>query len=91
MGEIYNILHTQLHGMRSYDPETLLFEFEIPCRYYGYLLNTQKLRLFLETLKDRALKWLMSLGTSSIRSWNDMQNIFLEKYKDHDLKEYFLE
>ena len=29
----------------------------------------------------------MSLGTNSIRSWNDMQNIFLEKYKDRDLKE----
>jgi len=41
----------------------------------------------LATLKDRALKWFMSLGTNSIRSWNDMQNIFLEKYKDHDLKE----
>jgi len=29
----------------------------------------------------------MSLGTDSIRSWSDMQKIFLEKYKDHDLKE----
>ena len=29
----------------------------------------------------------MILGTNSIRSWNDMQNIFLEKYKDHDVKE----
>ena len=30
----------------------------------------------------------MSLGTNSIGSWNDMKNIFLEKYKDHDLREY---
>ena len=45
------------------------------------------MRLFLETLKDIALKWFTSLGTNSIRSWNDMKNIFLEKYKDHDLKE----
>ena len=29
----------------------------------------------------------MSLGTNSIRSWNDMKNIFLEKYKDCDLRE----
>jgi len=29
----------------------------------------------------------MSLGTNSIRSWNDMQMIVLENYKDHDLKE----
>jgi len=39
------------------------------------------------TLKVRALKWFMSLGTNSIRSWNDMKKIFIEKYKDHDLKE----
>ena len=57
------------------------------CIYFGYLLNTQKLRLFPATLKDGALTWFMSLGTNSIRSWNDMKNIFLEKYKDHDIKE----
>ncbi|MCY6488090.1 hypothetical protein, partial [Actinobacillus pleuropneumoniae] len=77
----------KFHGLKSEGPETFLFEFEILCRSYGYLLNTQKLRLFPATLKDRALKWFMSLGDNSIRSWNDMQNIFLEKYKDRDLKE----
>ena len=77
----------KVHGLRSKDPETFLFKFEIICRSYSYLLKTQRLRLFLATLKDRALKWFMSLGTNSIRSWNDMQKIFLEKYKDHDLKE----
>jgi len=74
------------HGMRSEDLEAFLFEVEIVCRYYGYLLNTQKFRLFLVTMKDRALKWFMSLGTNTIRSWKDMQKIFLEKYKDRDLK-----
>ena len=76
------------HGMRSEDPENFLFEFEILCRSYGYLLNNQNLRLFMATLKDRALKWFMSLCTNSIISWNDMQNIFLENYKDNDLKKY---
>ena len=75
------------HGLRLEDLDTFLFEFEIFCRYYGYLLNTQKLRLFLATLNDRALKWFMSLGTNSIRSLNDIKNILLEKYKDHNLKE----
>ena len=75
------------HGMRSKNSETFLFEFEINYRSCGYLLNTQKLILFPATSKDRALKWLMSLGTNSIRSWNDMKKIFLEKYKDHDIKE----
>ena len=75
------------HGMRSEDLKTFLFEFEILCRFYGYISHTQKSRLFYATLKDRALKWFMSLGTNSIRSWNDMQKIFLEKYKENDIKE----
>ena len=33
-------------GMRSEDPETFLFEFEIICRSYGYSLHMQKLNLF---------------------------------------------
>ena len=76
------------HGMRTEDPKIFLFEFEILCRSYGYLSHkSQKLIFFPTTLNDRALKWFMSLGTNSIRSWNDMKNIFLEKYKDRDLRE----
>jgi len=37
---------TNFHGLRSEDLQTFLFEFEIVCRSYGYLLNTQKLRFF---------------------------------------------
>jgi len=77
----------KFHGLRSEDLETFLFKSEIVYRSYGYLLKTQKLRLFLATLRDKALKWFTSLGTNSIRSWNDMQKIFLEKYKDRDIKE----
>ena len=73
--------------MRAEDLETFLFEFEIICRSYGYLSRTQKMRLFLGTFKDRTLKWSMILGTNSIISWNDMQKIFLEKYKDCDFRE----
>ena len=29
----------KFHGLRSEDSETFLFEFEIVCRYYGYLLK----------------------------------------------------
>ena len=77
----------KLHSMTLEDTEAFLFEFEIVCISYGYLLNIQKLRLFPAILKDRPLKWFMILGTNSIRSWNDMQNIFLEKYKYRELKE----
>jgi len=68
-------------GMRSEGSETFIFEFEIICRSCGYSLHIQKLNLFLETLKDRALKWFMTLGTNSIRTWDDMKILFLEKYK----------
>ena len=30
----------KFHGLRSEDPETFLFEFEIMCRSYGYFLKT---------------------------------------------------
>ena len=45
----------KFHGLRTEDLETFLFEFEIVCRSYGYLLKNQKPRLFPATLKDRSL------------------------------------
>ena len=77
----------KFHGMRTEDVETFLFEFEILCRSYSYLSHSQKISLLPTTLKGRALKWFMSLGTNSIKSWNDMPKIILEKYKDRDLRE----
>ena len=44
------------HGLRSEDPEIFLFEFEVLCRSYDYLFDTQKLKLFPTTLKDATLK-----------------------------------
>lgn len=63
--------------MRTEDTKTFLFEFEVLCRSYDYLLDTQKFKLFPATLKYGALKWSMGLGTNSIRSWDDMKRIFL--------------
>ena len=71
-----------LNGLRSEDTETFLFEFEVLCRSYDYLLDSQKLKLFPATLKDAALKWFMGLITQSIRTWEEMKNEFLLKYKD---------
>ena len=70
-------------GMRSENPETFLFEFEIICRSYGYSLHIQKLNLFPTTLKDKSLRWFMTLGTNSIRTCDNMKILFLEKYKNH--------
>ena len=72
-----SILHN-FHGLRSEDPETFLFEFEVLCISYDYLLDTQNLKLFLDTLKYATLKWFMGLGTHSIRTWEQMKNEFLE-------------
>ena len=79
------------HGLRNEDPETFPFEFEFLCRTYDYIRDPQKLKLFPPTLKDGALKWFMRLGTCNIRTWEEMKNVFLEKYKDncmpHNLKD----
>jgi hypothetical protein len=49
------------HGMSTEDPNSFLVEFDILCRSYNYIDNAQKLKLFLATLKDLALRWFMSL------------------------------
>jgi hypothetical protein len=64
------------HGKSSEDPDVFLFEFNILCRSYNYLQDAHKLKLFPATLKDYALRWFMSLGEYSIRSWEDMKENF---------------
>ena len=71
------------YGLRSEDPETFLFEFEVVCRTYDYMEDSQKLKLFPSTLKGSALKWFMGLATQSIRTWNDMKQTFLDRYLDY--------
>jgi hypothetical protein len=71
------------YGKRSEDLDTFLFEFNILCRSYNYLQDAQKLKLFPATLKDSTLIWFMGLGESSIRSWETMKDIFLNKYQDY--------
>lgn len=34
-------------------------------------------------MKNKALRWFMTLGINSIRTWDDMKRVFLEKYKNH--------
>ena len=43
------------HGMSTEDPDSFLFEFDILCRSYNYVNDSQKLKLFLATLEDSAL------------------------------------
>jgi len=61
------------HGMVSEDPETFIFEFDVLCHSYDYSSDAQKLKLFPDTLKDYALRWLMGLGTNIISNWDGMK------------------
>ena len=65
------------YGKNNEDPDTFLFEFDILCRSYNYLQDAHKLKLFPARLKESALRWLMGLGESSIRTWEDMKNTSL--------------
>ena len=71
------------HGMSSEDPDSFLFEFDILCRSYNYILDAQKLKLFPATLKESALMWFMGLGEHTIRTWEDMKSAFLKKYQEY--------
>jgi hypothetical protein len=71
------------HGMSSEDPDSFLFEFDILCRSYNYILDAQKLKLFPTTLKESALRWFMGLGEHTIRTWEEMKYAFLKKYQEY--------
>ena len=46
-------------------------------------MDAHKLNLFLATLKELALWWFMGLGANVARRWDEMQTLFLEKYKEY--------
>lgn len=52
-----------VYGLKSEDPENLLFEFEVLCRTYAYLQGSQKVKIFPSMLKGAALKCFMGLVT----------------------------
>ena len=82
MKNILAYLLPTFYGKSTEDSDTFLFDFDILCRSYNYLHDTQKLKLFPATLKDSALRWFMGLGESTIRSWDEMKSAFLKKYWD---------
>jgi len=71
------------HGLDNEDPNTFLFEFEVLCRGYDYCTNDQRLKVFPLTLKGVALQWFISLGGNCIKTWEEMKNVFLEKYQEY--------
>ena len=73
----------KFYGLAAEDPNTFLFEFDILCHSFDYNIDAHKLKLFPATLKELALRWFMGLGANAATTWDEMQALFLEKYKEY--------
>ncbi|KAK1440276.1 hypothetical protein QVD17_06101 [Tagetes erecta] len=70
-------------GFASDEPYTHLYEFAAICSTIGsqgFTPDEVKLNLFQFSLKDRAKQWFVTLPPRSIRTWDDMQQAFLDEY-----------
>ncbi|XP_048430467.1 uncharacterized protein LOC125472733 [Pyrus x bretschneideri] len=77
-----NILPT-FHRFSTEDPNMHIAEFLMGCKNIlvrGFSTESIKLRLFPYTLKDQARRWLLTLPSGSISTWNQLNEKFLSKY-----------
>ncbi|XP_022030932.1 uncharacterized protein LOC110931867 [Helianthus annuus] len=77
-----NIL-PHFNGRSNDEPYTHLAEFSSICSTIGghdFALEEVKLRLFQFSLKDKAKQWFLTLPANSIRTWGEMQQVFLDEY-----------
>ncbi|XP_021971596.1 uncharacterized protein LOC110866759 [Helianthus annuus] len=77
-----NIL-PHFNGRSNDEPYTHLAEFSSICntiRGHNFALEEVKLRLFQFSLKDKAKQWFLTLPANSIRTWGEMQQVFLDEY-----------
>jgi hypothetical protein len=74
---------SKFYGLATEDPDTFLFEFDILFHSFDYNTDAHKLKLFPATLKESALRWFMGLGANVAVNWDEMQALFLEKYKEY--------
>ena len=71
------------HGLAGEDPNKHLKEFHVVCssmKPMGISEEQIKLRAFPFSLADSAKEWLYYLPSGTIRTWNEMKRLFLEKY-----------
>ena len=71
------------HGLASEDPYKHLKKLHVVCtsmKPTGVTEDQIKLRAFPISLKDLAKDWLYYLPSESIKTWNEMKKLFLEKY-----------
>ncbi|CAL9020135.1 unnamed protein product [Prunus brigantina] len=88
-GSTFEIKHHMLsilptfHGLSTNDPNMHIAEFLMRCKNIlvkGFSAESIKLRLFPYTLKDQARRWLLTLPSGSISTWNQLSEKFLNKY-----------
>ncbi|CAL8084600.1 unnamed protein product [Prunus armeniaca] len=88
-GSTFEIKHHMLsilptfHGLSTDDPNMHIAEFLMGCKNIlvkGFSAESIKLRLFPYTLKDQARRWLLTLPSGSISTWNQLSEKFLNKY-----------
>ena len=71
------------HGLAGEDPQKHLKELPVVCtsmKPTGVTEDQIKLRAFPFSLKDSVKDWLYYLPFGSIKTWNEMKRLFLEKY-----------
>ena len=73
----------KFYDLATEDLDTFLFDFDILCLSFDYKTDAHNLKLFLAMLKELALRWFMGLGANAIGTWDEMQTLFLEKYKEY--------
>ncbi|CAL8992783.1 unnamed protein product [Prunus brigantina] len=88
-GSTFEIKHHMLsilptfHGLSTDDPNMHIAEFLMGCKNIlvkGFSTESIKLRPFPYTLKDQARRWLLTLPSGSISTWNQLSEKFLNKY-----------
>ena len=71
------------HGLAGADPHKHLKELHVVCtsmKPTGATEDQIKLRAFPFSLKNSAKDWLYYLPSGSIKTWNEMKKLLLEKY-----------
>ncbi|XP_010247770.1 PREDICTED: uncharacterized protein LOC104590728 [Nelumbo nucifera] len=71
------------HGFPGEDPHKHFKEFHVVCssmKPQGMIEEQVKLIAFSFTLRDKAKDWLYILPPGSIRTWDEMNRVFLDKY-----------
>ena len=71
------------HGLAGEDPNKHLKEFHVVCstmKPAGVSEEQVKLMAFPFSLADSAKEWLYYLPSGTVTTWNEMRQLFLEKY-----------